>query len=132
MTLSVLLGVAGQEAVTPRVDVTLVVEPARDGALVLTCNGKVLDPKRVLTGVHAALRPVDPGDSRMFVLFDQAVTLDKTFEIASLIEGPMGVKGVRYFVFSRKTSVMQEIKPLWERWTLSFDGKLEKAPWVAR
>lgn len=124
---AMLLGASAQE-VSPPAEVTLVVERASAGGHVYTCNGKRLDPKRVLTGVHPMLRANDPGKTRMFILFGGDVSLDTIFEVASLIEGTVGLKDVKYFVFSRKTGVMQEIKPSWDRWKLSFDGKLERKP----
>ena len=68
----------------------------------------------------------------MFVLLGDDVSLDQTFEMASLIEGKIGLTDVRYFAFSRKTGVMQEVKPSWDRWKVSFDGKLEKAPFISQ
>lgn len=103
-------------------------EGAAGDGYVYTANGKVLDPKRVVTGLQTMLRVTEPGKTRMFVLFDQGVSLGKTFELASLIETVIGLDDVRYFAFSRKTGVMQEIKPSWDRWKLSFDGKLERKP----
>ena len=131
LMLTTFLRVPAQEA-GPAVDITLVVERASAGGYVYTCNGKTLDPKRVLTGLQAALRADAPGKTRMFVLLGDDVSLDQTFEMASLIEGKIGLTDVRYFAFSRKTGVMQEVKPFWDRWKLSFDGKLEKAPFIAQ
>ena len=54
LMLTTLLRVPAQEA-SPAADVTLVVERASAGGYVYTCNGKVLEPKRVLTGLQAAL-----------------------------------------------------------------------------
>jgi hypothetical protein len=127
LMLATLLRVSAQES-SPPAELTLVVERAPTGGHVYTCNGKVLDPKRVQTGLQSMLRVNDAGKTRMFTLFDSDVSLDTTFEVASLIEGKIGLKDVKYFVFARKTGVMQEIKPSWERWKLSFDGKLEKKP----
>ena len=131
LMLTTLLRVPAQEA-SPAADITLVVERASAGGYVYTCNGKVLDPKRVLTGLQSALRADAPGKTRMFVLLGDDVSLDKTFEMASLIEGKIGLTAVRYFAFSRRTGVMQEVKPSWARWKLSFDGRLEKAPFISQ
>ena len=131
LMLTTLLAAPAQEP-KPAADVRLVVERASAGGYVYTCNGKVLDPKRVLTGLQGALRADAPGKTRMFVLLGDDVSLDQTFEMASLIEGKIGLSDVRYFAFSRKTGVMQEVKPFWDRWKLSFDGKLEKAPLVSQ
>jgi hypothetical protein len=131
LMLTTLLRVPAQEA-SPAADITLVVERVSAGGYVYTCNGKVLDPKRVLTGLQSALRADAPGKTRMFVLLGDDVSLDKTFEMASLIEGKIGLTAVRYFAFSRRTGVMQEVKPSWDRWKLSFDGKLEKAPFISQ
>jgi hypothetical protein len=127
LTLVALLGAQTQSAPTSA-EVTLVVERGPSGEHTYTANGKVLDPKRVMTGLHTMLRVNDPGNTRMFVLFSDTVSLDTTFEVGSLIDGVMGLKNVRYFAFSRKTGVMEEIKLFWEPWKLSFDGKLEKKP----
>jgi hypothetical protein len=123
-----MLGVAPQDD-TGAGEVVLVVEPARGGGYLYTCNGTVLDPQRVVSGVRPKLRAKDPEHTRMFVLFDHVISLDKMFEVASLFEGHEGLKNIRYFAFSRKTGVMQEVKPSWARWKLSLDGRLEKKPW---
>ena len=39
----------------------------------------------------------------MFVLFDDRVSLDVTFQIGSVVETVVGLRDVRYFAFSRKT-----------------------------
>jgi hypothetical protein len=125
-----LLVASAQEPVK-HADLTLVVERNAAGILVFTCNGKSLDPQNLDTGLLTMLGTVDQDHRRMFVLFDDRVSLDVTFQIGSLVETVVGLRDVRYFAFSRKTAVMQEIKPHWERWKLSLDGKLERKPFAA-
>jgi hypothetical protein len=127
LIVGMLFGLPAQDPSSRAADVTLVVEPSRAGGLV-TCNGKVLDPTRVVTGLDLVLRATNVDQPRMFLLLDENMSLDKTFEIASLIDGVVGAKDVRVFAFSRKTGVMMEITPSWDRWKLSFEGKLEKKP----
>jgi hypothetical protein len=126
--LSALLQIASQDAVTTSGDVVLVVE-RKGGGFVYSCNGRHLDPRRVLSGIEAELRASEGKTSSVFALFDDSVPLDKVFEIGSLLVGKAGLRRVRYFTFSRKTDVMMEFSPSWDRWKLSFDGTLEKKPW---
>lgn len=124
---SLILGASIQDT-TPSAEVVLVVERAAGGGYVYRCNGQVLDSKRVVSGVERALRRPDPATTRMFVLFEDEISLDKVFEVASLFEGMVGLTNVRYFAFSKKTRTMLEMDLMWDRWNLSFDGKLEKKP----
>jgi hypothetical protein len=77
-----MLGVAPQDD-TGAGEVVLVVEPARGGGYLYTCNGTVLDPQRVVSGVRPKLRAKDPEHTRMFVLFDHVISLDKMFEVVA-------------------------------------------------
>ena len=130
LVLAMLLAPA-QEA-TKLADFTLVVDKRASGALAFTCNGKALDPKNLDTGLMTMLAAVDKDHHRMFVLFDDRVSLDVTFQIGSVVETVAGLRDVRYFAFSRKTAVMQEITLRWDQWKFSSEAKLEKAPLVAR
>ena len=125
------LGYQGQ-APDPQADVVLVVERAAGQRYVYTCNGRTLDPTRVATGVDAFLRKTDTAATPMLVLFGEGVPLDKLFEIGALFEGKVGLTNLRYFAFSRKTGVMLEVKPSWDRWKVAFDGRLEKIPWLEK
>jgi hypothetical protein len=116
----------------PKADVVLVIERASGERYVYTCNGRPLDPARVATGVDPFLRKTDTGATPMFVLFGEGVPLDKVFEIGALFEGKAGLTNVRYFAFSRKTGVMLEVKPSWDRWKVAFDGRLERIPWLEK
>jgi hypothetical protein len=108
-------------------DVVLLIERGPAGGYTYTCNGKPLDPKRIATGVQAVLRGQEPWETPTFVLVEGASSFDEFFNVASLLEGHVGLRRVRYFVFSKKTRTMQEVTPKWDLWRLSFDGKLEKA-----
>ena len=128
ITLSLLLGTTVQGPAEASGQVVLVIERTSDG-IVYLCNGRPLDETRVLTEVEADLRHDRPAVTPVFVLFDDALSLDKLFETGSLLVGKAGLRNVRYFAFSRKTGVMMELSPSWDRWKLSFDGKFEKKPW---
>jgi len=128
---SVSIGYLGQGA-APKAETVLVIERATGQRYVYTCNGRPLDPVRLVTGVELFLRKTDTGATPMFVLFGEGVPLDKVFEIGALFEGKVGLTNVRYFAFSRKTGVMLEVKASWDRWKVAFDGRLEKIPWLER
>jgi hypothetical protein len=129
--LALLLGLIGlvQSTPKPATPVVLVIERSAHGGLTYMCNGHLLDSKRVLTGIRSALAPEQPADTPILVLFGDSVSLDTVFETGSLLVGTAGLRKVRYFTFSRKTGVMMELSPSWDRWKLSFDGTLEKKPW---
>lgn len=118
---------AGGQSAPAAASVVVVVERAA-GAYTYTGNGRPLDPKRLTTGITALLQTQNPDQTPTFVLVEDAGSLDQLFEVASLLEGHMGLKRVRYFTFSKKTRTMLEVTPKWERWRFSLDGKLEKAP----
>jgi hypothetical protein len=127
LLLAFTLSAAGQGA-PAAADVVLVIERARAGAYTYTGNGRPLDPKRLATGITPLLQAQNPDQTPTFLLIEDAGSLDQLFEMASLLEGHLGLKRVRYFTFSKKTRTMLEVTPKWDRWRLSLDGKLEKAP----
>jgi hypothetical protein len=77
----------GVQDVKPMADVVLVVEWAPQGGLIYRCNGLVLDSKRVASGIQGALGHSDAAATKMFVLFEDHLSLDESFEVASLVEG---------------------------------------------
>lgn len=92
LTLAMLLAPAQEP--TKLADFTLVVDKRASGALAFTCNGKALDPKNLDTGLMTMLAAVDKDHHRMFVLFDDRVSLDVTFQIGSVVETVVGLRDV--------------------------------------
>jgi len=114
--------VGAQVAAVPR-PVVVVVELRGEGGVSYSCNGSGLDPARPLTGIEAKIdggNPESRASASVFVLVDERVAISTLFELGSLLSGKAGLRQVRYFTFSRKTRVMLELAPVWDRWKLSF------------
>jgi hypothetical protein len=103
----------------------LVVDEAK-GKLSYKCNGVELDPRAILSGVRKHLEP-EPADQPFFVLLADSVPIGEAFTLGSIV-GKIGLRNVRYFVFSRQSGVMTEVQLDSKRWKLSEQGVLEPSP----
>ena len=105
----------------------LVVEKAA-GVVTYTMGGERLKSDAPYRQVLDRLGP-KPTERPLFILFGEDVSLDQVFELGSLFMNKAGLHRLRYFAFSRQTSVMQEFHLEWQRWRLSETGALEPKPW---
>jgi hypothetical protein len=96
------------------------------GKLTYACDGRRLDPQRVVAGISRCLGSRS-ADTPTWVLLSEDVPFFEAYAMSSVLGNTMGVRPVRYFVFSRKNAVMGEITLGQERWQLSFDGTLKES-----
>lgn len=105
----------------------IVIEPSKQG-LNYSLNGRPLDPKRLSAEILRELQARRSGERpHAWVMVTEEVAIRHLYGMSVLLGNTIGVHPVRFFVFSRQTGAMSEVRLDEERWKLSFDGKLEKS-----
>jgi hypothetical protein len=112
----------------PPARLVLVLSVGADGQTSYECGGRTV-PKADVVGCARRALEHDAADAPVFVLLSDTLPVGQALELGAVLEGQLGLKAVRYFVFSRQTGVMMGISPDWRRWKLNFDGMLQPKPW---